>query len=143
MRDLTRTAYARWVPVIGREPKPMTADYERAVIEHRIDLGAIDGELVGLVEMIEQPDHLLIENVAVAPDRQGQGIGRALVDHAEATAGQLGYDTVRLYTNQRFASNVRLYRALGYAVDREERLSHGVAVHMSKAIPSTGAGSGR
>jgi hypothetical protein len=26
IRDLTREAYAKWVPLIGREPKPMTAD---------------------------------------------------------------------------------------------------------------------
>ena len=38
IRELTRNAYARWVPVIGREPKPMTADYAEAVRKHRIDL---------------------------------------------------------------------------------------------------------
>jgi hypothetical protein len=38
LRDLSRTAYAKWVPLIGREPKPMTADYDRAVTEHIIDL---------------------------------------------------------------------------------------------------------
>ncbi len=31
IRELTRTAYAKWVPLIGREPKPMTANYEEAV----------------------------------------------------------------------------------------------------------------
>ena len=31
VRELTRSAYAKWVPLIGREPMPMTADYERAV----------------------------------------------------------------------------------------------------------------
>jgi hypothetical protein len=30
IRDLTRAAYAKWVPVIGREPKPIGADYEWA-----------------------------------------------------------------------------------------------------------------
>ena len=30
IRDLTREAYAKWVPLIGREPKPMTADYDAA-----------------------------------------------------------------------------------------------------------------
>jgi hypothetical protein len=40
---LTRIAYAKWVPLIGREPKPMTVDYERAVAEHMIDFGRRGG----------------------------------------------------------------------------------------------------
>lgn len=134
VRTLTRQAYARWVPLIGREPKPMQADYERAVCEHRIDLAYKDGVLAGLIETIEQSDHLLVENVAVAPERQGLGIGRALLAHAEQLAAALGYGEVRLYTNQRFAENVTLYLKLGYRIDREERLSVGVAVHMSKDV---------
>ena len=31
VRALVRSAYAKWVPVIGREPLPMVADYDRAV----------------------------------------------------------------------------------------------------------------
>ena len=31
VRSLVRSAYAKWIPVIGREPKPMGADYEHAV----------------------------------------------------------------------------------------------------------------
>ena len=73
IRDLTRRAYARWVPVIGREPLPMRADYEKAAAEHRFDLLEEGGALVALLETIAHPDHLLIENVAVAPDRQGRG----------------------------------------------------------------------
>jgi hypothetical protein len=34
VRDLTRAAYAKWVALIGREPLPMQADYQRAVAEH-------------------------------------------------------------------------------------------------------------
>jgi hypothetical protein len=30
IRALTREAYARWVPIIGREPMPMTVDYHEA-----------------------------------------------------------------------------------------------------------------
>ena len=67
VRALTRHAYAKWVPLIGREPKPMQADYERALREHRVDLAYRDKALAGLIETIAQPDHLLIENVAVAP----------------------------------------------------------------------------
>ena len=59
VRELTRAAYAKWVPIIGREPKPMTADYDIAVRDHRIDLLEIDGTLAGLIEMIDELDHLL------------------------------------------------------------------------------------
>ncbi len=60
IRTLTRAAYAKWVPVIGREPKPMVADYDEAVRRHLIDLLYMGGALVALIEIIPGPDHLLI-----------------------------------------------------------------------------------
>jgi ribosomal protein S18 acetylase RimI-like enzyme len=134
IRDLTRAAYAKWVPVIGREPKPMGADYEAAVRNHRIDLLHQDGTLAALIEMIPDPGHLLIENIAVAPAFQGRGLGRQLMAHAEAVAASLGQPLLRLYTNILFAENIRLYRRLGYAVDREEPFRGGTVVHMSKRL---------
>lgn len=134
VRALTRAAYAKWVPVIGREPKPMTANYQTAVRLNRIDLAYDDSELAGLIETIDRSDHLLIENVAVVPERHGQGIGRTLMAHAEAIARAAGYRDVRLYTNRRFEANVQLYLRLGYAIDREETSELGVTVYMSKRL---------
>lgn len=134
IRDLTRAAYAKWVPLIGREPKPMTANYEEAVRKHRFDLLYAEGRLAALIETIREADHLLIENVAVSPSFQGRGFGRKLMAHADALATASGYREIRLYTNQRFAENIELYRRLGYRVDREEVLPVGVAVHMSKRL---------
>jgi GNAT superfamily N-acetyltransferase len=134
IRELTRVAYAKWVPVIGREPIPMLADYDLAVREHLIDLLIVDGEYVALVEMIENVDHLLIENLAVAPAFQGRGYGRLLAAHAEELAASLGYREMRLYTNKAFAENIRLYSRLCYAVDREEAYKGGVIVHMRKML---------
>ena len=134
VRALTRDAYAKWVPVIGREPKPMTANYDTAVKLNRVDMAMVDGELAGLIETIDRSDHLLIENVAVASGRHGQGLGRALMAHAETVARAAGYREVRLYTNQRFETNVQLYLRLGYAIDREETGELGVTVYMSKRL---------
>ena len=134
VQALTRQAYAKWVPLIGREPKPMQADYDRAVREHRIDLALLDGALAGLIETIDRPDHLLIENVAVAPAVQGRGVGWRLMAHAEQLAGEQGHAELRLYTNARFEENIALYRRLGYRIDREDDGPLGVAVHMSKRI---------
>ncbi|MGB7972806.1 MAG: GNAT family N-acetyltransferase [Roseiarcus sp.] len=134
IRSLTRAAYAQWVALIGREPLPMQADYERAVAEHTIDLLIVDGALAGLVETILRPDHLWIENVAVAPEQQGRGFGRLLLDHVERRALQSRRREIRLLTNQAFAANLALYAKLGYAVDRTESFRGGIAVHMRKRI---------
>jgi ribosomal protein S18 acetylase RimI-like enzyme len=136
IRKLTREAYAKWVPLIGREPKPMTADYAEAVRSHRIDLLHVGGALAALIETIAEADHLLVENVAVSPAFQGRGLGRKLMAHAEQIAASLGHGGIRLYTNKLFAQNIELYRKLGYRVDREEVLTIGVAVHMSKPVPA-------
>jgi ribosomal protein S18 acetylase RimI-like enzyme len=131
---LVRAAYEKWAPLIGREPMPMQADYDAAVHDHMIDL-LFDGEaLVGLIETIQHPDHLFIENVAIAPPRQGQGFGRHLMAHAEGKARGLHLFEIRLVTNAAFASNVQLYRDIGYRVESEEAFLGGIAVHMHKAL---------
>ncbi len=135
VRTLTREAYAQWIPVIGREPLPMKADYDKAVREHEIDL-LHDGEaLVALIEFIPAADHLYIENIAVSPRHQGKGLGHRLLRHAEAMAKQAGLAELRLLTNQKFASNVRLYRSVGYRIDRTEpHFGGGTTVYMSKLL---------
>lgn len=134
IRELTRAAYAKWVPVIGREPMPMTADYDEAVRKHRFDLLEADGALAALIETIDLADHLLIENLAVAPVFQGRGFARRLLAHAETLAADLGHREVRLYTNKQFAENVALYLRLGYRIDGEEPFRSGWTVNMSKAL---------
>jgi GNAT superfamily N-acetyltransferase len=134
IRDLTRTAYAKWVEVIGREPKPMLADYDEAARKHLIDLLYVGGDLVGLIEMSSETDHLLIVNVAVSPMFQGRGHGRQLLAHAEQTALSLRHPTTKLFTHGRFVENLKLYRRLGYRVDYEEAIADGTAVYMSKDL---------
>ena len=135
VRALIREAYAKWVPVIGREPRPMTADYDAAVRKHVVDLMYLNGELAGLVEMAPADDHLLIVNVAVTPGSQGKGVGSALVAHAEKEAASLGVAEVRLYTNGRMTENIRLYGRLGYEIDREEvHPQFGEVAYMSRLL---------
>ncbi len=135
IRELTRAAYARWVPLIGREPRPMTADYDEAVARHRFDLLYIEGALAALIETLAEADHLLVENVAVSPRFQGRGLGRKLMAHAESIATSSGFREIRLYTNKLFAANIELYLDLGYRIDREEEAKGlGIAVYMSKPL---------
>ena len=134
IRDIVRAAYAKWVPVIGREPLPMRADYDKAVAEHPFDL-AIEGDrIVGMLETMLTEDHLWIENVCVAPQAQGRGIGRLLLERAEEKARAAGRRELRLLTNGAFKANVSLYRKHDYTIDREEPFMNGTTVYMSKKL---------
>ncbi|WP_206681935.1 GNAT family N-acetyltransferase [Mesorhizobium sp. NZP2298] len=134
IRDIVRSAYAKWVPVIGREPLPMRADYDKAVAEHPFDLAIADGRVVGMIETVLADDHLWIENVCVAPRAQGRGIGRLLLERAERKALEAGRPELRLLTNGAFAANVSLYKWHGYVIDREEPFMGGMTVYMSKKL---------
>lgn len=132
--SLTRAAYAKWVPVIGREPLPMKADYAVAIRDHRIDLLCNGADVAALIETILRPEDLLIENVAVAPRFQKRGYGRRLLAHAEQLARQGGLSDIRLYTNAKFEANLSLYESLGYEVEREEPFLGGTTVYMLKRV---------
>jgi GNAT superfamily N-acetyltransferase len=135
VREITRAAYAKLVAAIGREPKPMTANYEQAVTEHVIELLEECGLPIGLIEVIPGPSHLLIENIAVLPDRHGSGIGGLLLERAETIARSLGVNELRLYTNARFASNLSFYAHRGFEEFlREPHPAGGEVVHMKKTI---------
>jgi N-acetylglutamate synthase-like GNAT family acetyltransferase len=135
IRDLTRLAYAKWIPLIGREPRPMTINYDRAVVDHMIYLYEVDGEAVALIEVVPQAQHLLIKNIAVRPDQQGKRIGDLLLKHAEDTARALHLAELRLYTNVAFVSNIEFYSRRGFEEFGRETLAvGGVVVHMKKMI---------
>jgi GNAT superfamily N-acetyltransferase len=111
---LVRDAYALYVPCIGREPSPMTDDYAELIAAAKV--WAIDdgGELAGVVVLEDAPDALQVENVAVRPESQGRGLGRALLSFADEEARRRGHGAVILYTNVHMTENVERYPKLGY-----------------------------
>jgi GNAT superfamily N-acetyltransferase len=64
--------------------------------------------------LLRKADYLLLDNVAVAPERQGSGLGRRLIAFAEAEALRLGYPEIRLYTNAVMHENLSIYTKVGY-----------------------------
>jgi GNAT superfamily N-acetyltransferase len=114
VRLITAEAYQLYVPRIGREPSPMTTDYAGEVRAGRAWVAEDGGQAVGIVVLIPQADHLLVENIAVRPAAQGSGTGRRLLAVAEEQARHLGYDEVRLYTHEAMTENIAYYPRRGY-----------------------------
>lgn len=134
IRDIVRAAYSKWIPVIGREPSPMKADYDEALQKHRFTLLYLDAEIAGLIETVQENDHLWIENVCVLPAHQGKGLGKILLHHAERMARRASHGETRLLTNAAFEANIALYERLGYVITEREPYMEGTTVYMCKRL---------
>ena len=111
---IVASAYGHYVARIGKQPGPMLDDYAARIRRHEAWV-LVDGhEIAGLLVLIAEADHLLLDNVAVDPERQGRGVGRRLMGFAEQEARRRGYGEVRLYTHAMMHENVAMYPRLGY-----------------------------
>jgi ribosomal protein S18 acetylase RimI-like enzyme len=129
-------AYRHYTTRLGREPAPMLADYATLIARGRVYLvrERAHGVVCGVLVIEPQDDALFIENVAVHPGHQRQGLGRRLLLFAEQQAANQGLNQLRLYTNELMTENIAYYRRLGYEeVDR--RTDHGFRrVFMRKVL---------
>ena len=132
--QITRAAYEKYVARLGRQPRPMTADYAALVLEQSVWLLRLDERVAGLLVLVAEADAMLIYSVAVHPDFQKRGLGRRLLALAEEQARAAGYARIRLYTNERMVENTALYRRLGYRETGREAVGATALVHMAKNL---------
>jgi ribosomal protein S18 acetylase RimI-like enzyme len=124
LAEIARAAYARYVERLGgREPRPMSEDYAAVVVAKQVLVAERDGELVGLVVLDVDAEGFVVDNVAVDPEHEGTGVGRALLSAAEAEAARAGHDSIYLYTHERMTENIALYERIGYV--EYDRRAHG------------------
>jgi ribosomal protein S18 acetylase RimI-like enzyme len=122
---LVDAAYSKWIPVIGRKPGPMLADYEKLIADNVVYVVTAENQIVGVLVIWPIEDAMLIENICVSPDQQRGGIGRQLMDFAEQRAREDGLNLMSLYTNEKFEVNQAYYRKLGYVETRREITADG------------------
>jgi ribosomal protein S18 acetylase RimI-like enzyme len=135
IRDLVTAAYEGYIPLLGRTPIPMLADYHEAVRAHDVWV-LVDAAagIVGVIELIPHPDHLYVENVAVSPAHQGDGLGRRLLELAEQDARRRGLPELRLLTNERYARNLAMYQRYGYVETHRTAHLGSDLVHFRKTL---------
>jgi ribosomal protein S18 acetylase RimI-like enzyme len=111
---LVNAAYSHYVERIGILPRPMTDDYSEVIANQQVTVAESHGTIVGVIVIIFGDEGFLINNVAVDPSHRGKGLGKALLEFAEAEARRSGFDSVYLYTHEKMAENLALYSRIGY-----------------------------
>lgn len=108
----------------------MVADFEALISIQVVWVSDTDGFIV----MYPRDDALHVENIAVHPDAQGRGTGRALMGFAQDHARILGLTQISLYTNAKMTGPLALYPKLGY-VEIDRRVEDGFdRVYFTKTL---------
>jgi SAM-dependent methyltransferase len=133
IQAIISAAYDKYLTRMDRPPAPVVRDYGPAIEAGEIWVAG--SPIVGLISLIEADDVLLIENVAVHPDRQGTGLGRRLMEFAEHQAERRQIRRLALYTNEVMTENLALYAHLGYHVTGRATEDGYRRVFLEKALP--------
>jgi GNAT superfamily N-acetyltransferase len=114
IRSCAEQAYARYVPLIGRKPAPMLADFAAQIAAGDVYIATDEKDAFqGFIVFYAEDGHILLENVAVLPSAAGRGVGKALIGFCEDAARQRRMN-VHLYTNEKMTDNLSIYPKLGY-----------------------------
>ena len=102
----------------------MQAAWDRlfaAVPSASVFLFSLGGRPVGTYTLFVLPllahkgaPEAIVEDVAVHPEAQGQGVGRSMMEHARSLAREAGCYKLALSSNQRRAAAHAFYERLGF-----------------------------
>ncbi len=138
VRAIVHAAYDPYTARIGRPPGPMLDDYAARIAHAQVWVAEQQGRIDGILVLEQRADSFLLDNIAVRPDCQGSGIGRRLMDFAEAEALRRGWPAIQLYTHALMTENQALYRRRGYR-EVGRRSEHGYdRVYMVKPLGGPG-----
>ena len=115
LRRIVNEAYGHYIERMGKPPGPMLDDYSKRIEDGQAWVLETGGMIAGFVVLEDDGQGaLLLDNIAVAPSAQGQGVGRRLIAFTESEARRRNCQQVRLYTHVLMVENIALYNRLGF-----------------------------
>ena len=109
-----RAAYARYLLRMDREPAPLHADYQALIAQGVVYVLTTEEEVRGVLVMMPQESGMFVENIAVDPRLQGQGLGQLLMAFAEEQARKERLQEIYLYTNEVMTEALGFYQKWGF-----------------------------
>ncbi len=134
LREVVHAAYRHYIPRIGKPPGPMLDDYVARIADGQAWVVEDAGRVLGVLVLEETPEGFLLDNIAVSPEGQGKGYGRALIEFAEAEARRRGFAEIRLYTHEMMTENVALYTRIGFVETHRVSEKGYERVYMTKQL---------
>ena len=98
----------------GADPGRKFDEHLERVGAQRIWLATIDGEVVGMVGVIQTEDEIELEPIVVSGQWRGRGIGRQLAERVMAEAQAAGMGQLLARPVARNAAAIRFFHDLGF-----------------------------
>jgi ribosomal protein S18 acetylase RimI-like enzyme len=112
LQRILNAAYAPFVERLGPDAPPLSQDIPAAIADEACLVAGDPPK--GFIIFRSKEDGLLIENLAVDPAAQGQGIGLGLVASVEEMGRETGAGVVRLVTSPTMERTQAFYLGRGY-----------------------------
>jgi aminoglycoside 6'-N-acetyltransferase I len=120
--DWLRMREALWPGSLADHDLETRAYFERSREQGTVFVAEIDGRVAGFLELeyrkyapgCRSSPVPFIEGWYVEPELRGRGIGKALIDAAEAHARTTGYDEIASDAELENTGSLAAHRALGY-----------------------------
>ncbi|MDA7599797.1 GNAT family N-acetyltransferase [Alphaproteobacteria bacterium] len=138
IQQIAHNAYAHYRSRMDRDPAPMLADFNNHIKIDTVFVISFEGEgdnaINGYAILIENDDGWLLDNLAIDPNAQKSGMGKALVEHCEGFLKYLNVAKYRLYTNVVMHESLAWWLSLGFE-ETDRRLESGFnRVYMEKHL---------
>ena len=127
-------AYSPYIPLMGREPAPMGADYAGHIADDICFVAMLDEQLAAFAVLIQKPDGWWLETIATDPAFQGGGAGAALLARCERFLRAEGASSYQLYTNEVMSGPYGWYLRCGFVETRRGTQDGFARIFMAKDL---------
>lgn len=132
--DCAVEAFRHYIPRLGLTPVPMTKDYGAAIANAQVWVATQQDRTIAALVLDATDEGFLIDVIAVLPQHQGTGVGRALLELAEQEALRQGHDSIYLFTNEKMTENRALYERIGYVEYKRLAFAERTRVFLRKQL---------
>ncbi len=127
-------SYAPYIPIMGKIPPTIFEDFGEHITRGNLWLLSIGKDVIGMVVLTPNGDHMLLQSMGINPAHQGFGFGRTLLRFSERLARSMGMSSIKLYTNSLMERNQKIYKRNGYRETYRTAYDWGWRVHMEKRL---------
>ena len=125
-------AFKGYITLINRAPAPMMTDFSVELKNNGLFVACEGDRLLGFALIQDgEEDFMWLDVLAVNPEYQGQGVGRALLDFTQRFILEHGKTECRLNTNVKFERTLGIYLRYGFEI-YDTPVVHGYERHYLK-----------